>query len=113
MTKDALIQIRVGKAEKEAADQFFASMSMTVADGVRIFIAHCLARQRFPFEIQPNVKQTADRAFGALHSYASPTKKSQERDAWIKSLNSEPDLLLGTSDFATNLGGDKAYRSEF
>ncbi len=110
MGKDALIQVRIDAEKKRQAEAFFEAMGMSLSDGVRIFVSHCVARQRFPFEIQPSVKEAKGNGFGILKSYASAAQRGSEREAWINSLISAPDVLIGNVDGTTNIGGDKAYR---
>lgn len=110
MGKDALIQVRIDAEKKRRAEAFFEAMGMSLSDGIRIFVSHCVARQRFPFEIHPSVKETKGNGFAILKPYASAAQRGSEREAWINSLISAPDVLIGNANETTNVGGDKAYR---
>lgn len=113
MGKSALIQVRIDQSEKESAEAFFDGIGISVSDGVRMFLSQCVSRQRIPFDIHPNPKKAQGLAFGILNSYAIAALRSKEREAWISSLISVPDELIGQVDATANASGDRAYRQHY
>ncbi len=87
MSKEALLQVRLDPALKQEAERLYSSMGMTLSEAVRLFLAKSVDDQRLPFTPQPKPAPGELKAFGALNIFASPSKREQEHDIWIRSLD--------------------------
>ncbi len=87
MAKDALLQVRISPELKQSAEDVFSGLGLTTSEAVRLFLTKSVQEQRLPFELSSQRPSGKLEAFGALNIFASPTKRDQERGAWITSLN--------------------------
>ena len=87
MAKDALLQVRLSPELKQSAEDVFESLGLTTSEAVRLFLTKSVHEQRLPFELSMERPSGKLQAFGALNIFASPSKRDQERDAWISSLS--------------------------
>ena len=57
---DALVQARIDKDVKERAARVLAKQGMSVADAIRLLLAHVAEQQKLPFEADvPNAETRA------------------------------------------------------
>ncbi|WP_172623336.1 type II toxin-antitoxin system RelB/DinJ family antitoxin [Arabiibacter massiliensis] len=94
MAKEALLQVRIDPQDKRDAEQLYASMGTSLSEAVRMFVNQSLLDQRMPFTPTSLNKKGSGRAYGVLNVFASPTKREQERDAWIASLSMKAESEL-------------------
>lgn len=87
VAKDALLQVRISPELKQSAEDAFSSLGLTTSEAVRLFLTKSVQEQRLPFELSSERPSGKLEAFGALNIFASPSKRDQERGAWISSLN--------------------------
>lgn len=91
MAKDAVIQVRIDPDMKARAEELFGSMGTSLSEAVRMFVYESVAEQRLPFIPKAHASKGAGRAFGMLSTYARPSLRADERQAWIESLSTAHD----------------------
>ncbi|MDR0888814.1 MAG: type II toxin-antitoxin system RelB/DinJ family antitoxin [Coriobacteriales bacterium] len=84
--KNAVLNVRIDTAEKQAADKLFSKMGTSTSEAVRMFLAEAIAAQKMPFVPKSIEKSGKTSAFGLLHIYARQENMAKERDSWIDSL---------------------------
>lgn len=89
--KDAVLQVRIDPETKAQAERLFSSMGTSLSEAVRMFVHEAVSEQRLPFVPKSRLGKGGGKAFGMLSTYARPSLRADEREAWIKSLSASHD----------------------
>lgn len=87
VAKDAVLQVRLDPELKQEAEKLYSAMGISLSEAIRMFLAKSVNDQRLPFNPSSERARSNLEAYGILNIFASPTKREQERDAWISSLD--------------------------
>lgn len=77
MAKEEILQVRMDKDLKDAAEKLYADLGTSFAEAVRIFAKKSVEEQAMPFSMNKIKKH---KAFGALKKYANTSIIGHERE---------------------------------
>ena len=77
MAMEAVLQVRMDKNLKDAAEKLYADLGTSFAEAVRIFATKSVEEQAIPFSVK---KIKTHKAFGALKKYANKNLIGKERE---------------------------------
>ena len=77
MAMESVLQVRMDKDLKDAAEKLYTDLGTSLSEAVRIFAKKSVEEQAMPFSI---TKKKKHKAFGALKKYANPSIIGRERE---------------------------------
>jgi DNA-damage-inducible protein J len=95
MAKDAILQVRIDSSLKKQAEDLYRKMGISLSEAVRMFVAQSVEEGQMPFHPHGTTQRGSCKAYGALRLYNNPGLRSDERDAWIRSLAEKETLRRG------------------
>lgn len=77
MNRDAYLNVRVNKQQKEAAEKIFKELGLTLSDAVNVFLNQAIRRNGFPFDVKIPKNGTAQTS-ETLQHFLESLKKNDE-----------------------------------
>ncbi len=77
MNRDAYLNVRVNKQQKEAAEKIFKELGLTLSDAVNVFLNQTILQAGFPFEVKIPQNGTAQNS-ETLQHFLESLKKNDE-----------------------------------